>query len=397
MTRAFLVLFAVTAFAQSPEVTRLRDPVTGRAITWYRSRHHEVHHYYDIPPWNPEGDRILFFRFDAAVDTLTARGAYPGSLWMMKPDGSGAVQLAANIKGNYHTGVNQFWGPDGSTVYFTGRDSARRTTVVNVETRQTSFIETPAPASRMTRDGKYLSIGDANEWGLFDIGAAKARMLVTRERVLALSPHKELVKGSGSALPNTRFSPANDKALIVHRTNEAFPRLVEMFVYDFASLQLSHLAAGLHHPGWRPDGNVILFVHREPHDNFQSLREVDIRTGDIKVLTEDHVPAGHPSYHPVKPHWIVTDCYGGPMGYGLALINTKTKKMSQLVTIPSGAKPPTPGDERFAFRNWGLWMPVRPYLNEPRPVWNADGSKILFTSHESGRINLYTVDTSDLE
>ena len=104
MIRAFLVLFAVTAFAQFPEVTRIRDPVTGRTITWYRSRHHEVHHYYDISPWNPEGDRILFFRFDAAVETLTARGVYPGSLWMMNTDGSGAVQLAVNVKGNYHTG-----------------------------------------------------------------------------------------------------------------------------------------------------------------------------------------------------------------------------------------------------------------------------------------------------
>jgi len=109
------------------------------------------------------------------------------------------------------------------------------------------------------------------------------------------------------------------------------------------------------------------------------------------------VPAGHPSYHPRHPHLVGTDCYGGPMGYGVALINTKTRKMTQLVTIPSGAKPPEQGDERFPFRNWGLWFPPRPYLNEPRPVWNADGSRLLFTSQESGRINLYVADTSDLE
>lgn len=397
MNRFSFVLLAAAAFAQSPQVTRFRDPVTNREVTWYRSPHHEVHNYYDISPWNPQGDSLVFFRFDASVEKLTALGSYPGSLWTMQADGSRPKRLAADLKGNYHTGVSQFWGPGGKAVYFTGRDGARRTNVVTVDTGQISSIVTPAPASRMTHDGKYLSIANANEWGLFDIAAGKGEILVTRERALALTPHKELAMGPGSALQNARFSHTSDKALIVHRTNDDFPRLVEMFVYDFASKQLSHMAAGLHHPSWRPDGKAILFVHRDPHDNFQSIREVDVRTGKITVLSGDHVPSGHPSYHPTKHHWIVTDCYGGPMGFGLALINTKTKKMTQLVTIPSGAKPVVPGDERFAFRNWGLWIPVRPYLNEPRPVWNADGSKILFTSQESGRINLYTVDTSDLE
>ena len=78
------------------------------------------------------------------------------------------------------------------------------------------------------------------------------------------------------------------------------------------------------------------------------------------------------------------------------MANTKTGRMQQLVTIPLGAKPEVYPDERFPFRNWGLWMPPRKYLNEPRPVWSSDGTKLLYTSEESGRINLYVVDTSDL-
>ena len=70
--------------------------------------------------------------------------------------------------------------------------------------------------------------------------------------------------------------------------------------------------------------------------------------------------------------------------------------MTQLVTIPLGSRPLQPADERFPFRNWGIWFPPREYLNEPRPVWNDDGSRLLYTSEESGRINLYVVDTSDL-
>ena len=85
------------------------------------------------------------------------------------------------------------------------------------------------------------------------------------------------------------------------------------------------------------------------------------------------------------------------MGSALAIINTKTGAMKQLVTTPLGSKMATPADGRFPFRNWGLWIPQRPFLNEPRPVWNKDGTKVLFTSEESGRSNLYVVDPSDLQ
>jgi Tol biopolymer transport system component len=376
-------------------VAAMSDPATGRKVTWFRSDRHETHHYYDISPWNPKGDRILFFRFDAQVDKLTATGRYPGSLWTMDTAGGDERQIAAGLRGNYHTGVNQFWGPEGKSAYFTGT-SDRVTTEVDLETAKSRAIETPFPATRLSPDFRRVSCVRASEFGIYDVATRKYEQLVTLERAVALSPSKDLLVGSASALQNTRFSPDGRKIIIVHRTLEDFPKLVEVFVYDFESRQLRHVASNLHHPGWRPDSGAVMFVRRDTHDNFQSLWEVDLRTGRETRLSKDHVPAGHPSYHPRKRHLVVTDCYGGPMGYGLALVDTRSGEMRQLVTIPSGAKPPTAGDERFPFRNWGLWMPVRPYLNEPRPVWNADGSRLLFTSQESGRINLYVADTSDL-
>jgi hypothetical protein len=84
------------------------------------------------------------------------------------------------------------------------------------------------------------------------------------------------------------------------------------------------------------------------------------------------------------------------MGEGLAIVDTKARTMRQLVTVPMGAKTAAPPDERFPFRNWGVWFPARKFLNEPRPVWNQDGSKLLYTSEESGRFNLYVVDTGGL-
>lgn len=398
MTTRLLLFFTLIPglFAQ-PTVTQLQDPVTGRKITWYSSPHHEVHHYYDISPWNERGDKIVFFRFDAGVAKLTATGRFPGSLWVMNVDGTGAKAVATNLMGHYHTGVNQFWGPNGDSIYYTaGGSTGRQTSVVDLRTGKTSQISTPVPASKISADFKTISCVRAGEWGLYDIASERYEPLVTLERALALTPNKELTREVGSALQNTRFNPKGGQILIVHRTLDDFPKLVEMFVYDFGTKQLKHLADNLHHPNWRPDGKAVMFVRRREHDNFQSLYEVDVQTGKQTRLTREHVPAGHPSYHPRKPHLIVTDCYGGPMGNGLAIINTKTGEMKQLVTIPQGEKSMAGADDRFPFRNWGLWMPQRRFLNEPRPVWNSDGSKILFTSEESGRTNLYVVDTSDL-
>ena len=120
---------------------------------------------------------------------------------------------------------------------------------------------------------------------------------------------------------------------------------------------------------------------RGPTSN--GLVEVDVETGESRIAFDaEHVPAGHPSYHPLKPHLVITDSYGGEMGNGLALIDLQAQTMTQFATIPLGSKHRPPADERFPFRNWGIWFPPRRYLNEPRPVWNHDGSKV--SVHERG-------------
>ena len=391
-------LFLAAATLSAQRVQHLQDPVTGHDITRFVSSQHETHHYYFVSPWSPDERRIVFFRFDPNVDELAARGRYPGALWVMDADGSNERRLVDGLQGHYHVGVNQLWGPRGEYIYFLDtRQAPAVMTRVKASGGPPERVETPVPCTRLSPDGKTLSCGNANEQGVFRLADKRYEPLVTLERALALTPNRALTRNNPSQLQNTRYNPTGDKLMIVHRTREDFPALVEIFVFDLKTRQLRWLADNLHHPNWRPDGKAIVFVRRDPLTNFQRLIEVDAETGIERVaFGAEHVPAGHPSYHPTKQHLIVTDCYGGPMGNGLALIDTKAGTMRQLVTIPLGSKPEPPADERFPFRNWGIWFPARKYLNEPRPVWNADGSKVLFTSQESGRLNLYVVDTSGL-
>ena len=394
---ALLLAAAALAGAQQ-RVERLVDPVTGAKITRYVSAQHETHHYYFVSPWSADESKIAFFRFDPGVEALTATGRFPGGLWVMDADGSNERKLVDGLKGHYHVGVNQFWGPDGRYVYFSDtRTSPATMARVSAAGGAVERVDTPVPCTRLSPDGKTLSCGNGQEQGVFHLGEQRYEALVTLERALALTPNRDLTRNRPSVLQNTRYNPTGDKIMMTHRTLEDFPALVEIFVYDLKTEQLRWLADDLHHPTWRPDGKAILFVRREPLTNYQRLIEVDADTGIERVaFGAEHVPAGHPSYHPTKPHLIVTDCYGGPMGNGLAIIDAKAGTMRQLATVPMGSKTEPPPDERFPFRNWGIWFPARKYLNEPRPVWNEDGSNVLYTSEESGRLNLYIVDTSGL-
>ncbi|MDE0105140.1 MAG: hypothetical protein OXN89_22410 [Bryobacterales bacterium] len=383
---------------QGPEVERLRDPVTAREVLRYASPHHETHHYYFVSPWSPGGDQVVFFQFDDSVEKLTATERYPGALVVMNADGTARRELAGPLAGHYHTGVNQLWGPDGQFVYFQSREPGPRCMArVRIADGETECVDTPVPCSRLSPDGSMLSCGNAEHQGVLDLKSGAYRQLVTLAEARDMTPSRLAVNDEASQLQNTRFSPDGEKLMIVHRTRETFPRLVEVFVYGLQDGSLRWLADNLHHPSWRPDSMAVLFVRHDPRTNLQWLVESDIETGLARrAFDAEHVPAGHPSYHPLKPHLVVTDCYGGRMGNGLALINLKDGSMTQLVTIPLGSKPEQPADERFPFRNWGIWFPPRQYLNEPRPVWNDDGSKLLYTSEESGRMNLYVMDTSDL-
>ena len=114
-----LGLTGSVAFGQNGlTVKSLRDPVTGRSIQWHQSPRHETHHYYFVSPWSPDEKRIAFFRFDEDVEKLTARGRYPGALWLVNADGTGRRKLVDGLPGHYHVGVNQFWGPEGKYIYF---------------------------------------------------------------------------------------------------------------------------------------------------------------------------------------------------------------------------------------------------------------------------------------
>lgn len=248
--RLLALSFPVLAAAQhEPSLERLHDPVTGREIPRYASPHHETHHNYFVSPWSPDGDQIVFFQFDQSVEKLTATGRYPGVLAVMNADGTARRELAGPLTGHYHTGVNQLWGPDGKLVYFQSRAPGPRCMArIRVGGGEIECVDTPVPCSRLSPDGTLLSCGNVNHQGVLDLRSGSYRQLLTVSEARDMTPNRLKIKDEASQLQNTRFSPDGEKLMIVHRTRETFPRLVENLVYGLGDGSLRWLADDLHHP-----------------------------------------------------------------------------------------------------------------------------------------------------
>ena len=215
--------------AQEFSVETIKDPVTGRTITWYKSPYHENHHYYCVNPWDPDEKHILFYQFDKSVAEMEPNKWYPGgSLWIMDNDGKNRKKLVDGLPGHYHVSTQQTWGPGGKYVVFFDNSIGRSGLgMVHIETGETEYFETPVRGTRTSPDLKKIACCSANEFGIYEIANKQYTRLVSKERVMALSPNKSLLKNNPSSLQNTRFSPDGSKIIIVHRTNENYPRVVE--------------------------------------------------------------------------------------------------------------------------------------------------------------------------
>jgi hypothetical protein len=170
-----------------------------------------------------------------------------------------------------------------------------------------------------------------------------------------------------------------------------------VFVYDTLTGAFAHTARISHHPGWRRNGEDILYVGRNPATGIQDLRLVrHDGTNDRPIFDAEHLPAGHPSFHPRSDDLLVTDCFGGRQGYGIALIDLRANRLRLLASMPLGEDPMAAPAARAADPPcWHTWSYPR-WRSHAHPCWNADGSAVLYNDLSSGTAQLSLVDTSDL-
>jgi hypothetical protein len=280
--------------------------------------------------------------------------------------------------------------------------------VIDVDTLEETFVALPGAIGKLSPDGRWGAVTEPQEQaGFLDLETHEYVRICTLDAVRRATPFRALIEDEPSHLQNARWSPDGTHLMLVHRstrdsgvdpaTGRPVPRLVELWMYDRPGRRFYHLARINHHPGWHPNGREVFFVGRNDETRLQDLRIVGLDgTGERVVFDAEHLPAGHPSFHPVHQHLLVTDCYGGRFGYGIVLIDLRAQRLEHLASQPFGEDPATaPEAHAHDPPNWGSWSYTRSRVNA-HPCWNRSGTAVLFNDLSVGISQLYEVDTSDL-
>lgn len=400
----------------TPLLATVSDPVTGRKIKRLTEGPKEhMHAYYDIMPWSPDGTKIVY--------SAHTPGEEAAEIWIMGAEGGNNQKIADYPTFNPHSACDQKWSDDHTVILpLSGHGGSEKTDQsgmrkIDIVTGEEEIVRLPGGISKLSPDGKFGVAFGPDNVGLVDITTGGYQLIATLDEVRAMSPHRDIIESVKTVLLNPRWCPDSRKVMICHRSHDQAltlntesgpfstygPPLVEMLIFDLDQQELHYLSRVNHHPTWHPNGTDILFVGRDPITGRQDLRLIEWDATEARIVFDaEHVPAGHPLYHPTNTDLLVTDSFGGKYGYGLILINLATQTITPLATQPFGEIPELVPAAHFNDPpNWHCWSYPRwghpgGVGYHPHPAWNADGSRLLYHDSATGRPQLHLLDTTDL-
>jgi Tol biopolymer transport system component len=131
--------------------------------------------------------------------------------------------------------------------------------------------------------------------------------------------------------------------------------------------RLDTLGHKWHHHSWLNDGHSILFGHIN-RDGTPNLYRIDCDNTNLRLLSK-HPLAGHPIISPDGTR-IVTDDYDETKTRGsILLLNLETDTVETIASFTANLK-----------------------RANAHPVWNHDGTQILYHSDHTGYSRLYLIE-----
>jgi Tol biopolymer transport system component len=379
----------------------LTDPITGRRVRRLTAPpRNNLHTYYDVSPWSPDWSRIVY---------ASNAPAEPGAeIWVMDAGGGNPRRVASHPTFHLHTASWQQWVDNRTIVLPLSKDGRPGMRLIDVDTLAEQWVQLPGRIDKLSPDGRRgVVIDPSGEAGLVDMRTHAYAPIGTLEQVREQSPQLKRLGNVRTYIGNPRWSPDGRYVLFRHGSSEpapvpgtvgnASPAVGELFVYDTTAHRFAYAAPVGHHPGWHPNGEDMLYVWHNAGTGRQELRLVRHDGTNERVLFDaEHVPAGHPSFHPTRHHLLVTDAYGGRFGYGIVLVDLRRQRLELLATMPFGEDPATAPQARANDPpNHGSWSYPR-WTTNSHPCWNRDGSAVLYADMATGTAQLHLVDTADL-
>ena len=337
------------------------------------AEYNDLHAYYDMSPWSPDGSKIVFSSAPAVKD-----GHPPNAqIYMMDADGANIRKLADSpgISTVEDSNRRPMWAADGESVYFFTYDVRR---MKNETLLRRVFLERRKPSVRdvVGQPGKVRSIGDFWLWkasettgrllstdpsGLYSYApdGSDKQQLASMEQVKAGSPTRDKSPPHRS-LDHAKWNADGTKCMVVLRGEG----VKELHVVNADGSDLHFCSQFGKHPSWHPNEDQILCTMSD------GIYVVDA-DGKGKRRIARGLNRGHPSYSP-DGSLIATDSFRG-VG-DVYLIDPRTGEWRKLCSAPIVNQ----------------YRPVTGSCHQ-HPVWSRDGKSIIFDCNRSGTAQIYQV------
>jgi Tol biopolymer transport system component len=209
--------------------------------------------------------------------------------------------------------------------------------------------------------------GQGASIGIMAEDSSKLREIVSRERLYELTPNRSEFRPDDMTLGNTKWHPDGEHLLVamwVYPHPDA-RRSVYIISRDGAEARwLTHFSD---HHSWTPDGKHVLFNDRTDAGNSDGpqrrMHLIDFDGSNRRVAFD--MPVGsHPLMHPDGTCVLDSDRAGI---YIARLDKGRMERVVEFATTFDGTHHGT----------------------HPHPVWNQDGSQVIYNSAETGHSEVY--------
>ena len=375
-----------------PERSVSVDQHTGRTIEQLTDGPmSDLHTYYDICPWSPDGRYLVFSAAYPADLTIVHRDTLAtdkGHLYLMDLNTYELRLLADDAFYNTHTGAFPVWHPTENHVFF--YTAPEEVAVVSADSGAL-LRKLQGGIRQVSPDGKLLSwttndVKSDLPPGVYTLKAdgaggdddADLALIAPTEALYELTPNKHLFHIDQMTVGNTKWTPDAQHMLVamwIKATPDDLspwtsPFRRSIYIVSRDGSERRWLTFFGHHHSWTAQGTTVLYsgycrhtdegVKEEPR-----LHMIDFDGSNNRVVI-DHPLGGHPIASPDGSKITTWD------NRGVILVDLKTQTVDYLAVL----------EPAFDQSHRGT---------HPHCLWSPDGSQILYNSAQSGQSHLYRI------
>ncbi len=334
------------------------------------------HTYYDICPWSHDERFIIYSSVPTdsewtpfGHDTLACRDGRVNVIDVGTRESREIAGSAIYLK---HNGTFCMWHPKEHKIYF--RQNAESFASFNLTTGKKDLL--PGRIRQLSPDGTVfatlmqspLSGGHAAAIGIMTEDGSENRELVHRNLLYDITPNRDEFRPEDMLLGNAKWRPDSQYILIAMWTHSCPGVHRSLYLASRDGTEVRWLTHFSDHHSWTPDGQRVLFNDRIMNAKGQAETRMFLVNfdGANRTVAFKKPIGSHPLMHPGGMSILDAD------RKGIYVVRPELNTVDRLIAF----------SKTFDGTHHGT---------HPHPVWNHNGSQVIYNSAETGHSEVYHI------